>query len=317
MKTWQEIAAERIAFVKEMQDLLARRVSSWQRSLYSKLSEVVASLETDPDGRVLFNSANQYKAREIGSIFRQFGEAVKNGDYGPDGKRKGGLMSWVVSRVEKLIGLNTSYMDRITGTKTPLDVQEAARLSVFSQLGYENGTIVPGSWLDNVAQHGDVKARTMQRMQQSISTGMPLSEFRKSFRADFVDTKTGLGLLSRHYGTHTGNLFASIDRQVSQAIAQQTGMEYFVYSGTIVDNTRGFCETKVGKLFHVSIFNEWNKQDWPGKIKNSDTRITLGGHRCRHAVNYVSAKMAKRMVLAGRDHGLTPAQLNELMKVQD
>jgi hypothetical protein len=314
MKTWKDIAKERLAFAKEMQALLARRVSVWQTMLYIRLFNVFSTLETDADGKLKFTPANQFRIAQLTSIFRQFGEAVKNGEYDTAGKRKGGLMEWLLGRVDILIGLNVDYVSKVTPTVPAAD---RAREIVLTQLGFDpvTKTVLPGSLLGDVSQHGNVKTKVMQRIQQALAVGTSLSDFRRDFRDDFLDTKTGLGLLSKHYKLHTGNIFASLDRQISETLAEDTGLEYWVFSGTIVTNTREWCEGKVGKVFHKSIFNDWNKQTWVGKIPNADVRIVLGGHGpCRHQKNFISAQMAKRMINGGRAHGLTPEQFQKLFK---
>lgn len=76
-------------------------------------------------------------------------------------------------------------------------------------------------------------------------------------------------------------------RSYVQSVSTDLGFEFYRYIGGIVEDSREFCLSRVGKTWHVSEIQEWPSLTWDGKIPGTNTTnifTNLGGYNCRHSV---------------------------------
>lgn len=303
MSKWEDILNERETFANGRDETLRGKVSTLQTYLWSQLSNVLDGLKTDANGRLKLTVGNIRAQREVNRIFASFGDSTK-----------GGLAKWLANGVKELLGINRRYIKQFDKRFGNASVEERALKVLMENLGYDmgKGMVIKGSWLDGLMNHAEVKARAMQRLSGAMAAGTDLATFRKTFRDEFLNPN-GLGLLEKHYDLHTHNFYMGMDRTISDIYAKEAGLEYFVFTGQAVANSRQWCLEKKGRMFHVSIFQKWDNEQWPGKIKGAPTKQVLGGYRCLDHAGYISNQLAKQMVEEGRPHGLTKEQLEKLM----
>jgi uncharacterized protein with gpF-like domain len=70
--------------------------------------------------------------------------------------------------------------------------------------------------------------------------------------------------------------------QFTVSKAKEAGLEHYRYTGTLVRDSRPFCQTMLNRvLTEKEIRDIWNNRAWAGK-SNGDPFIVRGGYRCRH-----------------------------------
>jgi len=70
--------------------------------------------------------------------------------------------------------------------------------------------------------------------------------------------------------------------QFTVAKAKEAGLTHYRYTGTLVRDSRPFCQSMLNKvLTETQIRDIWNNQGWAGK-SSGDPFIVRGGYRCRH-----------------------------------
>ena len=70
--------------------------------------------------------------------------------------------------------------------------------------------------------------------------------------------------------------------QFTVSKAKESGLEHFRYTGTLVRDSRPFCQSMLNKILtETEIRDIWNNQGWAGK-STGDPFIVRGGYRCRH-----------------------------------
>ena len=70
--------------------------------------------------------------------------------------------------------------------------------------------------------------------------------------------------------------------QFTVAKAKEAGLEHFTYTGTVVRDSREFCQNMLNRtLTEEQIRDMWNTRAWQGK-STGDPFIVRGGYRCRH-----------------------------------
>lgn len=316
MRHWKKILEDKEKYIDKRGKQTKKRLGLLQRLLLGVLLDRIIDELTTEGGRIKRTVGNIQKAERVNVVFRQFSDLLENGQL-VSGRRKQSFIGWLIKGVQRLFSFSTEYGESIVKADHETIEQKAARL-VFEQLGWKGEKIRNGSWLDSLVQSENVKSQVFSRISQAILNGADLKTFRRDFRNEMLSNKSGLGLLERHFNTHTGGFYASIDRQITQLQKEALGLNYFIYSGGIIQpskkssGTRPFCLEHVRRIYHDSIFDKWQGEEWKGKIPNADVRIVLGGFNCTHNAAYVSDEMAKLMIKRGRDHGLDKKQLKDL-----
>jgi uncharacterized protein with gpF-like domain len=70
--------------------------------------------------------------------------------------------------------------------------------------------------------------------------------------------------------------------QFTVSKAKEAGLEHYRYTGTLVRDSRPFCQSMLNKvLTEEEIRDIWNNRAWGGK-STGDPFIVRGGYRCRH-----------------------------------
>ena len=70
--------------------------------------------------------------------------------------------------------------------------------------------------------------------------------------------------------------------QFTVAKAKESGLNHFTYTGTLVRDSRPFCQSMLNKtLTEKEIRDIWKNRSWKGK-STGDPFIVRGGYRCRH-----------------------------------
>jgi hypothetical protein len=119
-----------------------------------------------------------------------------------------------------------------------------------------------------------------QKITQSIISG-----------ASFTDTVKALeqvaGAGQKHVVTAAKDGFALFDRSYTHRIAEDKGVEWYKYTGGILDSTRPFCKERNGKYFHKSEIEAWADNKWSGKIEGTNKATIFqfaGGYGCHHSI---------------------------------
>lgn len=285
----------RETFAEESSAALKKAVKVVQAALYSAVvDKVLNSLETDEKGLIKFTVGNIRNAGKFSQVWKSHQ------------RQSSKITAWLIRKLIELFNLNTAYIKEVGKVTDGLEAR--ARKKLLFNLGYDIDAkkVIPDSWLSNLAAQADVKQRVANRISTAIQSKMPLNQFRKEFKDDFLDTQKGLGYLSRYYEQKTFDLFQQFDRSTQEVYRQELKLNYALYSGTIMQptkktkGTRDFCWRRVGNLYDVATINEWNKEEWDGKIEGSDVKLTCGGYRCRHHLSYLSDEVAATLQRRGR-----------------
>ena len=82
------------------------------------------------------------------------------------------------------------------------------------------------------------------------------------------------------------------DRAVTNTVAEQLGLNWYLYTGGLLDTTRPFCKARNGKYFRKEEVQSWaTLGDWAGRMAGTDEKtifVTAGGYNCQHAILPVS-----------------------------
>lgn len=86
--------------------------------------------------------------------------------------------------------------------------------------------------------------------------------------------------------------FAMTDAAYVMSAADEMGIQWFRYTGGLIDDSRPFCVERNGKIYHRSQIEDWaDLEEWSGRMPNTDRETIFtkrGGYRCNHVLTIVT-----------------------------
>jgi len=282
MPTHSELIKKRIEESEKAQKDTEALVKALQVVGYAAIIDwVIQSLDTE-GGNIKYTSSN------LGKVSALYGVMA--------GSQKS-YIETVLKRVlgwaSKIFGANDKYFSEFSPTET---LSEKARRMTLQKWGYDTASkvLIQGGYFEYLFDNEETAKRTARLVNQAIIQQTPLKEFQKMFKGVFVGGKGTGGLLERHWKTVSFDLYQRIDRTANLVYADELGLNYAVYSGTLEEDSRPFCIARVNKVFSREEMLNWKELNWAGKPKiGYDPFTDVGGHNCRHHLSWISDSLAK------------------------
>lgn len=259
----------------------ARLVRVLQGLGYTAVLEWVMSNLTTKDGKIDTTAANLTK---VSGLYKVFGKWQT--EY--QGTMVGRVLYWA----GKIFDLNQSYFDEYEPDES---ITDKARRLTLQRWGYDGKALIPGGYFESLFSNSDTSQRVARVVNQAILQKMSLAEFQSTFRGVFVGTP-GQGMLERHWRTNSFDLYQRLDRTVNLIYADELGLDWAVYSGTLEEDSRPFCIARVNRVFDRTQIADWKELDFGGKPKiGYDPFVDCGGFNCRHHLSWISEGVAKTL----------------------
>jgi len=88
--------------------------------------------------------------------------------------------------------------------------------------------------------------------------------------------------MANHAATIANTRYMEIDAVMTQRKGEDFGITKYKYYGSLIGDSRSWCQAHVGKSYTMEEIQAWRKSDWGGK-KGGDPFIARGGYNCRHS----------------------------------
>lgn len=284
MPKLDDLTRRRIKEAEQSGRYMETIVRGLQASAFALLSEWVADKLTVEDGKIKYSASNLGKVAGLYLLFDRINS----------GYRKT-MLGELLARAGNLFGLNNDYFNEIK--PVPESVEDAARRLTLQRWGYnvETKALIPGSYFEKLFANEGVARNVAGLVNRAIAGKMSLADFQKQFRRVFIGTP-GNGMFERHWKTNSFDLFQKIDRAANLVYADRLGLNYAIYSGTVKDTTRPWCEAHVNKVYSRKEIDAWKNADWAGKIQvGYDPYLDAGGFNCRHHWSFISDTVAETL----------------------
>ena len=262
----------------DMETVIGKQLTASQKVLVEKLSDAISGQSTKgsiPRGtnlsRVIEKGYAEFKQEELPKV-----------------------MSVLVKHLVSILDAGQAYFSVIAGK----DVGDSEKYRVLKSLGIEatqkTFKVISGGYLESLVYDADI-LNDIKRVTINAAFGdVELTALNKQMRDIIEGTNGTEGKFERHFKTYTYDVLQRTSRYQTTAIAEKVGLKAFIYSGTVIDNTRKFCKDRAGKVFTIEEAQEWENEDFAGKPKDYDPLRDLGGHNCRHNKRYITAAEAIR-----------------------
>ena len=142
----------------------------------------------------------------------------------------------------------------------------------------------------------------------AVTTGQSFSDTLGQLRFIIEGDDKVDGRLISHVKRVAYDSFAISDRAYTNTIATDLGLEWYLYSGGKVKETRCFCDERKRKYFHKKEIQNWGDgkevgdcgYPWQGMNANTDSATIFfyaGGYNCKHSILPVSIKSVPKDVI--------------------
>lgn len=292
MATLAELIAEKNRRLEEIPVKFQGSVERLQKQIFNRIIELVGQLQTR-NGDILMSQKNLVIAQEINDELkkvlnqREYVKAVR------DFAKEFGVQKRV----------NDDYFEKAFGDFRPS--------SLANQL-VKNAQRNAIELLAGSAAEENFLAPVRTQLEQAVASGASFQETVKGLRELVEGTDEAEGRLLRYAKQVSWDAMATADRAYTNAIAEELELEWFLYSGGTVRDTRCFCEERNGRYFHFKEIEAWGRMEnlgdcrvdaggWAGMMKGTNEKtifITAGGYNCRHSIMPVSIAIVPEDVVS-------------------
>lgn len=238
-----------------------------QESLYSKLLLDIKELDVDADGYILQTAKNRKVLNDTETTINDVFASSKYQQ----------ALSAHLAVINQINALNAEYFNSIS------DSFVENRVFISSLQNQAIDTIE--TYLMGDGLGFQVKTPLLQIINQNVNTGGNYSGFLQQLRT-FINGNADLDgrLLSYSRGLLRDTLF-NYARAYQNSVTNDLGLEFYLYSGGLMDKSREFCKDRAGQYFHELEIESWAQLDWQGKnplTTKSSIFILVGGFSCLH-----------------------------------
>ena len=110
--------------------------------------------------------------------------------------------------------------------------------------------------------------------------------------------------LNRYIKQTTNDSVMTFNAEYIQTISDDLGVQYYLYAGTLIEDSRSFCQARSGRYFTTDQVKAWaNLKGWQGRMAGTNSNtifIYRGGYNCRHQLWPVSKEQYEQAQERGR-----------------
>lgn len=282
MPSAKEIVKEIFRRRGTVPDAFFNSVSSAQKDLITVIYKALARFKTE-EGKVIAESNN---LAQIESISKEINSALFEGEYRE-------ALEKFLKEFTRTADLNNEYFEKVFKDRFDKSDKFYKSLTQNSQK----------QALNLLADNG-VDAHFIQPLKQqltaSVTTGASFSETVDALTEFIQGTPEADGTLLRYVKQVARDAYSVSDRQYSNAISDRLGVEWYLYQGGEVADSRDFCIKHHGKYFHKKEIEAMASKDWQGKMKGTNSKTIFamaGGYNCMHAWLPVSEAVVPQEVI--------------------
>lgn len=256
----------------DVPDRFRSQMSLVEDDVFEQLLVLLSRLDQDSQGNFILNKANQDILIQMDVLLRDIVGATDYAEY----------VTELAGQFNTQMGLNDDYFRKafpgFTESENAKFIVRRAQLNTVDLL-------------INTSLDSDFINPVREAIELAVVN-----------RAGFAETKEALSLLIKGGQDETGKIekyagqiahdsFAVADRSYTSEISEQMDVEWFYYSGDIIDTSREFCVERHDQYFYYKEIEAWAKLDWAGKMKGTNESTifsTAGGYWCGHSIMPVS-----------------------------
>jgi len=285
-KTPDEIFAEKIKYLLAEEKKLDKAVKALEKALFEIITSEYLPKFKLKNGFVTDTSYNIGLINQIDSLFARIQKAVETDILKPFATT---LLESANMSVEYYVGLGFR--------KTVVLELLKNKVALEKRIGIQpNGQLKRNGYLYRLGQSNEVRQKLQNYVMNSITGDVDFIDFQKGFRDLVIGNKRLKalnvdGALVKYYDQYAYDTYNAMDSVVNKQLATGLNLKHFIYQGSLIETSRGFCKKRAGKAFTIEETKTW--KDDPDlidkKTKNAyNPLIDRGRYRCRHFIKYIT-----------------------------
>ena len=214
----------------------------------------------------------------------------------------------------KTIFVNKDYLKAVKQFASEFDTQATVNNKLFEKgFGSVDVPLASKEYIDIAKQNAvdalagePYKTITVKPIQgileNAVVNGANITDTINSLETFILGDEETVGQIGKYLKQITNDSFAIADRSYTSIVSEDLGNDWFYFSGTVVKNTRCFCEQRVGNYYHYKEIESWGNGEnlgscdigggvWAGEIDGTNESTIysyLGGYNCLHSLIPVS-----------------------------
>lgn len=256
---------------KQLEQLLTKQQQTFLKRVVARMSR-----ELSIKGGIIQN-ANYQDILETD----YFQKAWEREFGGPVGK-------FLTDSLKRSLGLNKQYFETQYG---------GPQAKLATDIIQRQFAIVTTNFVNSYKQSTDVAVAVRRMVLSAIQRGISFADFQAEAKTLIEGNADKLGITENYtlYKTRVQDTFAEYDRAVQDRYAQRLNLNYCIYQGGEVDETRDFCAQRNSKVYTRDEVLEWQNEEWQGKKTDHRILLDCGGYNCRHVYNWISREVAVQL----------------------
>jgi len=257
-------------------------VDAAQRQLLQQALQLVGQLEYS-EGLLVLSETNYAR---IGQIIEAMRGTLSRGEYAS-------AVVGLATNMAMQASLTRDYFDAVFG--------DAFSDKALYQMAFKKAQ--QNALLSLTSEGIDANFLNIFRDQLTDATSATMSrgQLESTVRLFIEGDAKRLGRLRGYTGQIADDIFSIIDRSYTKIISEDLDVQFYLYSGGIIDDSRPFCVTRHNKYYHRMEVAAWGSlADWTGKIAGTNQStifIYAGGYRCRHSILPVAISSVPEAVI--------------------
>lgn len=264
------------------EEALSKSVTKTQRQLFNQMQAMLAGLELDEEGLIKQSGANR---KLLQKVDRVFDKAVKKSGYYS-------ALNKYVGNFDKMASANNEYFSFIVDNFTP-DAHYLKSLQKTSISTIEN-------LLANDGLEVQLKAPLKEILNQNINTGASFGDMLSQVREFITGNADREGKLMRYSKQISRDSLFNFSASMQESVSEKAGLNYYVYLGAHMDDTRPFCATRKNNYYSKKEVESWGKLKWAGQrpgTNSSTIFVYRGGFSCVDSLIPVSESIVPKDVI--------------------
>lgn len=289
LKKLKKLTDEKIRLIEESPDKFISSVDREQKRLLNELNKLLGELDTK-DGVIQITERN---ARLVDEITQKLRKSFYRSGYTDNVKD-------LVKELDQVKDLTKDYFKEGFGK---FDSKKAD--IVYST---KRGQVV-----EMLAGISAMDAAIFNPIKQVISDGVTNGTTFKELIDNISTTVTGNdkvdGKLKKYSKQIASDAFSTTERNYTSEISAALNIQFYRYTGGIIQDTRCFCAERNGNYYHIEEIKSWGRGEnigggcgypWQGMYTgtNENNIFTwIGGYNCKHSLIPVSLLMVPPEVI--------------------
>lgn len=238
-----------------------------ETAVFNSILALVKRLETADEGTILTTSANIQLLREVKSRVNRI---VLNKTY----KSR---VNTFLNQFNQIKSSNDKYFKGVSGAFNP-------NRNVYKEIVRES-IVATSNSLTEAGLEAAVVEPIKNNLQTAITSRQSFADLTDNLRFIIKGNEERLGSLERHITQIATDSMNQFTANYTTAVSGDLGLEFWFYSGSVVEDSRSYCVERAGKYFHTKEVEQSANEQWAGKIAGTNEGnifINRGGWNCAH-----------------------------------